>query len=214
MLAGSPISHPPLPAAQTSPSPHLPRAACCTRAYVMAPPLACRQRPDAGAVTSSRGARPGRVSVDCASSPTNSSAVWCLSGVLAAALRPACVVRPEDALARAASQSEDLIAAPRLFCERCGVAIRLPTVPHGGCIVQPWLPVIVACCVLPGAGFFTFAPSSGSFRALGSQDFSEGEGGESCPCGYWPSGVLSLSALCAISYPSKSAPPRCSLNQA
>lgn len=44
---------------------------------------------------------------------------------------------------------------------------------HGGCIVQPWLPVtdliIPACCVSPGAGLFTFVPSSShSFLAPGS----------------------------------------------
>lgn len=102
----------------------------------MAPPLACRQRPDAVAVTLCEARALGeqcvgrglvrslpRLCAFClASFPLPSSqAARCVSRVR----RPVRLFVMGFLLP---PQSEGLIAAPRLFCERCGVAIRPPTI--------------------------------------------------------------------------------------
>lgn len=101
-----------------------------------------------------------------------------------AALRGSCAVRPGGALTRAAFPS-GLSVAPSvgrivgsLDCFASAVAWP-PTSycsSHNGCVIQPWLPVIVpvipACWVLPDIGLFTFACFSGFL--LGSYGCSEG----------------------------------------
>lgn len=149
-------------------------------------------------------------------SPPFSQAVWCLSCFVPTRHTPVRLRGASGGCGDSCGFSHWVCCRPlrREICwpslDRLACAVALP--PGLLVFLSRWL----HCPALtpgnwpddPGllciAGAFSPSPpsSSDSFLALSSHGCSEGqgEGGESCPCGYWPPGVPNSSALSDISH--------------